>query len=787
MRSITLALIALSVTVMPAAALQLAVDGAPAATVVQAAEAATAEHQAALEVTEYLGRAAGCDFPEPVDELAWGGGPAIYVGQTAFARAHGIDFEALGPEEWIIRTVDDGLILAGGRPRGTLYAVSHFLEDVVGIHWWNPWEDFVPALPTINVADLALSGEPAIAYRDIYRTYGYDGGRFAARSRLNRMGDPPIAPEWGGGMNYGPPYHVHTFNLYFRPNEHFETHPEWYSLIDGERSGDHTQLCLTNQELREAYAAKLLDYIETSWAAAREADLPPPLVFEISQNDWRGACQCENCQAIVAAEGGEAGPLIDFVNYMADSIKDDYPDILIGTLAYSYTEDLPKTIRPRDNVVVRLCDTRSNPSLPLTDEANTYFRERMAEWSTGAKNLRVWDYAVTYDKPYGMPMPSVHTYQPDFQFYLNHNVEGVFTELEMPVTADMRDFKVWMMCKLLEDPYRDYEALVDTFMNGCYGPAGIFVKQYLRALEAAAIAKPAHLGMHGALSAYTYIDADFCIRAHELFDQAEAAVAGDEVLMRRVRHARLPLDRATAYMFRRIASDWMQAGNAAEDFPFERDDLTARARDTWLAQIDSRVPESGRVKAIAAMDAELMKYTALPAFVELPEKFRGLPAGSVVDFTADTTRNWKDIVEIIADEDAESTITNRLQFPARIDPEKQPLERYKFPMPWGVYDKKSTKGIISATIQPNEVPGPGYHWYKLGTTPIGPGYYVYFFWSWIIQVDVGAAHSADAPDQKFDVWARMKFEGPDFPHGQEGDANAISVERVILVKSDAAQ
>jgi len=777
---------ALLVLCAPVGAMTVATDAAPAAIIVAATDASAAEQMAATDLAEYLGRVAACEFTL-VDEADAADAPAIYVGPTAFARAHGIDPDALGSEEWIVRTVGDALIVVGGRPRGTLYAVYHFLEDVVGVHWWNPWEDFVPEMPTIEIADLDLHGEPAIAYRDIYRIYGYDQGRFAARNRLNRMGDPPIAPEWGGGMNYGPPYHVHTFNLYFRPAEHFEEHPEWYSLINGERNADHTQLCLTNPELRIAFAAKLRDYIETSWAAAQAEGLPEPLVFEISQNDWRGACQCENCQAITEAEGSEAGPLIDFVNYMADSIKDDYPEILIGTLAYQYTEDLPKSLHPRDNVVVRLCDTRSNPSLPLSDETNTYFRERMAEWSTGAKNLRVWDYAVTYDKPYGMPMPSVHTYQPDYQFYLENNVEGVFTELEMPVVADMRDFKVWMMCKLLEDPYQDYEALVDTFMNGCYGPAGTFVKQYLRALEAAALVKPAHLGMHGALSAYSYIDVDFCQRAHALFDQAEAAVADDEVLLARVRHARLPIDRATAYMFRRIAAEWLQAGNAAEDFPFDRDAIAARARENWLAAIEFRVREDDRVQAIADADAELAKYTSLPAFVQLPEEFRDLPAGSVFDFTADTARNYKNIVQTVRDDAAESTITNRLQFPTTIDPEKQPLERYKFPMPWGVYDKKNAKGITSATIPPEGVPGPGYHWYKLGTTTIGPGYYVYFFWSWIIQVDVGSAFSADAPDQQFDIWARMKFEGPEFPHGDAGDANAISVERVILVKSDAAQ
>ncbi|MCD6360054.1 MAG: DUF4838 domain-containing protein, partial [Armatimonadetes bacterium] len=710
-------------TAVPASALTLARDGAPAAVVVVATDATPAELQAARELADYLGRIAGCEFVV-VDEGDAPAGAAVQVGPTSFAAAHGVDTSALGAEEWLVRTVDDALILAGGRPRGTLYAVSHFLEDVLGVHWWSPWAESLPERANIEVGDLDLHGKPAFRYRDIYLTYARDDGRFAAFSRLNRQGDIPITAQYGGSMNYGPPYHVHTFYMYAPPDKYFADHPEWYSLINGERNADRKQLCLTNQELRDFFVAKLRDYIATAWAKADEAGLPRPLVFDISQNDWRGACQCDKCQAIATAQGSEAGPLLDFVNYIADAIKDDYPEVFIDTLAYSYTEQLPKTIRPRDNVIIRLCDTKSNQTRPITYPDNSYFRERLEEWATGAKNLRVWDYAVTYSKPRGLPMPSVQNYQPDYRFYLAHNVRGVFTELEFPVLADMRDMKVWMMCKLLEDPYQDYEQLLDTFMNGFYGAAGPLVKQYLHALEAASEIRPAHMAVSASLSAYSYLDVDFCIRAQAIFDQAEAAVADDATLLQRVRHARLPIDRATAYSFRRLTSEWIAAGHKPEQMPLDRDAITARARQTWLAEIQRRLPRSRWDKAIADMDAELVKYTALPAFVPLPERFADMPKGSVFDFTADVARNWKDIVKTVRDDEAESGITNRLQFPTAIDTERHPVEKYRLPMPWGVYDTRARKTVIGGNIRPEDVPGPGYHWYKLGTCAVGSADYV---------------------------------------------------------------
>ena len=109
------------------------------------------------------------------------------------------------------------------------------------------------------------------------------------------------------------------------------------------------------------------------------------------------------------------------------------------------------------------------------------------------------------------------------------------------------------------------------------------------------------------------------------------------------------------------------------------------------------------------------------------------------------------------------------------------MEKYKLPMPWGAYDPARKRGLGSTSIKPEDVPGPGYHWYKLGTLPITPSAYVYFFWSWIIQFPVDAVVDPDHPDQKFEVWTRIKFNGPGFPHGKPGEENAISVERVVLV------
>ncbi len=363
--------------ILPSDAATIAENGKAMATIVLAEQASLPERTAAHELSNYLNKVTAGRFEIIPESAANMGGAKIYIGATRFAMDKNVVSEQLKPEEWIIRSIGNDIILTGGQPRGALYAVYRFLEDYVGVHWWNPWEEHVPNKPTLTIYGLNVKGMPWFRYRDIYTLYGNDAGRFAARNRLNRDGNANIAAQYGGGMNYGPPDHVHTFYLYIPPATYFNNHPEWFSVIKGKRTGERAQLCLTNPEMRKVFLEQLRINIRTARQKAKKEELPTPQIFDVSQNDWGGMCQCDVCQKIAKAEDSEAGPLLDFVNYLADEIKQEYPDIFIGTLAYSMTQKAPKTIKPRDNVIVRLCDTQSNLTKAITDEDNHLFRKHL--------------------------------------------------------------------------------------------------------------------------------------------------------------------------------------------------------------------------------------------------------------------------------------------------------------------------------------------------------------------------------------------------------------------------
>ena len=220
---------------------------------------------------------------------------------------------------------------------------------------------------------------------------------------------------------------------------------------------------------------------------------------------------------------------------------------------------------------------------------------------------------------------------------------------------------------------------------------------------------------------------------------------------------------------------WLGQGGQPAAMPLQREAIAARCRETWQAQIDLRFPVAERAAPRAEMEAELTPLVSRPAYMPLPKKFSHLPPQDVVDLTAESSNNWHDDVKRVPDQDAECGITNRLQVPDK------DLQRYKLPMPWGIYDQATKRNLASATIKPEDVAGPGYRWYKLGTARVTSSAYAWFFWSWVIQFPVEA--DSRQPEQKFELWARIKFEGPDFPHGTANQKNAICVERLVQVKA----
>ncbi|WP_288593948.1 DUF4838 domain-containing protein [uncultured Victivallis sp.] len=503
-----------------AQSLTIASDGRSNYGIVIPDDAAPVLKNAAGELAYHLALVTGANFP-------------IY---SASSRPHGSpafviepDKAAIKPDTTEIFFKGSDIILTGRMPRGPLYAVYTFLEDYVGIRWWTPTESHIPAKQTLTVEKRDFKYAPQIVSRDdMYRGIV---GAFAPRWKVNGH-FAKIPPEWGGDM------HLlgwcHTFNQFLPPEKYFKDHPEWYSEIGGKRMKGRYQLCLTNQEMTRKFIEVCLEKLRQN---------PHVGLISVSQNDWGGRCECAKCLAVEKREGAASGPVIRFVNKVAEEIGKLYPDILVETLAYSYTRQAPKVTRPRDNVVIRLCCIENNFSQPVTHHTNRKFAKDVEAWSAIAKNLYIWNYVANYGH-YILPYPNWRGFTEDTAYYAKHNAVGMLQNGDWgSAIGDFVRARAYITAKLMWDPSLDPQKVKDEFFNGYYGAAGPHLQKYIDFLCKVVDQKQfVYSCYYGSLLAW--LDPVSLNEAVKLYREAEKAVADDPVLAERVRRERLPLDAA---------------------------------------------------------------------------------------------------------------------------------------------------------------------------------------------------------------------------------------------------
>lgn len=377
--------------------------------IVEADGATEAEQTAATELRHYLRRICVEWFQVVPEGSFQGGRPAIYVGATTVARRNGVQPESMEGEEFVIRRAGDDLILGGGRPRGTFYAVTQFLEEFCGVRWLTlAGEEYVPLRPDLRLPQADRRVRPAFVDRDLIAPHPlsegwYDdamrarGARAVAFGRVNGRAvgghfSGVAAPPRGYGDHIRGNHVAHTIRWYLPPETHFAGNPEFYTLQGGKRVPHG--LCKTNPQMREAYVGKITEVI-----ARGATDTDSQFIFHISDEDGPvQPCECPECKAVDGRYGGKnVGQMLDFLNWLAERGRGLWPaGTLLETLAYSGYETPPPTGGIRDDVIIRFAPIHKCHWDRLDSEVNRRDLENLEGWLKLAKDVRIWDYPHQY-------------------------------------------------------------------------------------------------------------------------------------------------------------------------------------------------------------------------------------------------------------------------------------------------------------------------------------------------------------------------------------------------------
>ena len=783
-------------------------DGICDYTVVVPDEPSIVEEYAAKEITDYFFKTAKIHI-KTVDECD-AKDKCIYVGHTKFAEANGIKGES--EENWKIAVIGESVVITGGltnEMRGVSYAAYHFIEDCMGVRWWNEFEEYVPALSEFSLpSDFKAEGTPLFTERKAVSSYANYDFYCMARNRNNLIanGDNIIGKQFSrsaietGGVRYvGYPSMCHTMDRYFPPEEYFDAHPDWYGFNEAEqRRRPDFQVCFSSEGLFNNLIERMTRIIGTERRTAQRYRTSAPASYVIGIGDHQNHCQCPECKASMATSG-LSGHILKFTNRVAEELKKTYPDIIIEATAYWDYIDTPldDTV-PASNVVVRFADMLVDVAHGINYPTNKRKLDLMEKWSKVCKKanvpMAIWEYLFN-DYP-NFPMPMMYYLPETFRKYYEMGVRGCFVENELSAVSDFWACKEWMLQKSLENPYLDFDTTLNDFLSKYYGEgAAPFVREYLDMAHKECEESGMRILLFWTFSNHNYVSPKLLHDGLKLFEKAFDAVKGDSVLEQRLREAEVSIYRTIAIRYDDLQTIMKRTGDFY-NLPSAKE--SAKKVLSCLDEIEEKYVywfgiTSRHVDAVLLKNInrqrdvfnliieDEVKKVGVPAILDgvKEEDIYSIPAYRIIRFSEHRYQN----VDIKADKESEYGKVLCYKG-ANLDFTDALVDKYAWKLPVVLQQNLQRKDAVEITKA--DLVGGGYKWFKIeGVTGVSRdsdiNLYIKRHEDFILQI---SAITDVFPFDACDIYFSVKASGHSFG-GDKDEEDTFSFDRFVIVRTNA--
>lgn len=460
---------------------------------------------------------------------------AFFLGKTRWTDAEIIRDADLRDDGFLILQDRGNLYVYSNVSRGVHYGVAYFLEHFLGVRMFTPTAVVAPKVLSVALPRVDVVSNPSFAFRDVLYYYPNHSHEYADFHCLHNNDD--LNRDWG--------MFVHTFRHLVPVERYFDSHPEWFSFVDGKRVRDG-QLCLSDTAMLEELCRNL---------AAMIAANPSAKVWSVSNNDNYNVCTCAKCRHLDSIYGGPSGTLIYFINQVAAR----FPDKVISTLGYQFTRQAPKSdIKPRENVNIMFCSIECGREHALdTAAAELSFRNDMQNWAAKTGNIFMWDYVGQFRNMLN-PFPNLQVLQPNLRFFRDHGARMMF---EQGTGADnitsWMELRCYLIAKLMWDVDADVDSIFADFCSGYYGRAAQPVMEYYREMHRSLNASGQRLDIYGYPidGVEGYLSPGQISKYQSLLADAYRLAEGDSACVARIRFLELSLDYAVLELAMANVSD----------------------------------------------------------------------------------------------------------------------------------------------------------------------------------------------------------------------------------------
>ncbi len=553
----------LSLLIIAIATASMALEITPDTAIVLGEDATPAETTAASELQKYMEKISGhkLKIVKALPET----GSRIIVGSTSIARQAlpSVDFDKFRTDEIIMASPDTNtLILAGERPRGTLYAVYELLENHFKVRFYSVGNEVVPAQSgKISLAPNRRYA-PQFVYRELHGEPCMENTMIAKWKLNGSMFRKKIPAEQGGYYQMDMTHSLAA--RYVNPKNWFESKPEWFAFRKKENARVPKQLCLSNPEVLAQLVKDVL---------AEQATMPERTYVGIGMSDNAAFCECDNCIEMNKRHASNGTGIWMACNAVAKALQKDYPHAQVVGMAYWVGERPPENLKFEPNVHVALAVLDRNHGIPVS--ATPRHDDLVKKFNKLTNNkVWIWDYYANFTN-FILPLPNLNVIQPGIQTYRKFGIHGIFVQLPFGTLGEFVEFRVWLLAKLMWNPALDANVLKHDFFNGHYGKGAPFLISYVQLLENA---RDHQKGVW--ISCYTestdkWLKVEDVVKANQLFEKALAATVDSPEANRRIKGLQASIILVNILRYQELAPAMQKAGVA---FP---------ARDEQINQLEA--------------------------------------------------------------------------------------------------------------------------------------------------------------------------------------------------------
>ncbi|MHC4873348.1 MAG: DUF4838 domain-containing protein [Planctomycetota bacterium] len=432
--------------------------------------------------------------------------PGIYIGNTAFAKANGIDVKKITDWSYYHKVVGKNIILAGhdhappeitdpdfkvGRRArfyyrlGTLKAVTDFVRDYAGTYFLYPGSSILPNEKRTTPQKWKLTGVANIEYKKMDRIAVPADLNLYKKSFL-RVYRTYKNTVYGVANNFFPMVDDaimgHTHGKAIPGDKYYKEHPEYFAMVGTSRPEPkgygHAFHCYSNPAVQD-----LLYKWHKKWL-----DMGFRTVNILQPDGFRG-CQCDNCKKLFGVgETNWAEKIWIIHNDIAKKLYKDYPDRKVLLTAYAFAQNPPETIKSfTPNVIIQNVDAVNYD----TDTFTAWHKVHKGEYSCWSHN---WCSNLTTRFT---PMRTPLFLEKQVKWFYKNNNRGLFRDGHVNAYG-LDGPSYYMFGRMFDDPESlTAKDIMFEFCDAAFGDTASTMRRFYDRIHYSIELYSSYLGTHG--------------------------------------------------------------------------------------------------------------------------------------------------------------------------------------------------------------------------------------------------------------------------------------------------